>query len=1534
MAGQKLVFDILGKPRHGRIMEAVDNVDRSITTSFGEIRNFKDCDVVYGPDGTMYEPKFIVSVVEDAISIINRINEGVIKDFLAALPIVYTFYVPTMATDGSHIFINPGFVMQLLEWCDDSPVGVAFVLIHEVYHNIFKHQEREAQVADKVTDHRKANRAQDYEINWVIEHSYPDKIIFHDMEEEDLMDSDLVDENGERAQLFAGITEACKGLINDKFRNMVWENIYDKLDEIEEEIPDEPEEQEADIEIVYSKDFEDGFRDGVEDAIRALRAQGLVESAYNAVNFMRFSLLEAQKVQHDGTYDDGYNEGYARVMKMIDELINGGGGAPPGGPGGGGTPPPMPKIKEAPFKNLPKIKLTFDPPTPEGGQSDPNAPDLNQPEIEMPNPSKQSGKGGSGSGKGQSDEQDPNTPQDGKGGDKGGQPGGQPSGGQPGGGQPGGGQPGGGQPGGDPTGQDGEGDGEGGENPTGKPGTGTGSGNGDDYENADNDTGILGQGKSTVGGNQPKGTSGTGGTGSPQGGTGSPQGGSGIQQGGSTGTGTGTPGSPQGGTGGESIEDLRKKIEGVKANAPVQKPKVIAASGGYSGKDGASAGQHVISKEEGQKLAAEAGYDDGSDSETYMGKEDPFKDVDAVRKALQGLKANSTITGSNGTPGCGVLDMIDNVLVSIYKPTIDWKKTLGKYLKGVAVNIEDIGYNKKGIVYGRYNRLQDIEGQSAKRMLICIDTSGSVIYSGDYLRHIVANVSEICYKLGIQKINIIQFSDGVYKDTEIKRSNLPPASQFAINADKSGGTSFMPVFNYIKKEYTEKHKSFQSVIFFTDDDLFSCAIPKQQDLRYANRIIWFVLTSNPKKMPYGKLIGITQDQFNSQLTNFETNESIETRDYMNKRIYKIDEAGVFGNYKKAGAAKRLERETAAEIAARSAEADPEAGEAPVAPQAPAAPKKKLTIMQKRQLAIDAIMQNGQFETGASLARKEEIYKAVKDWLKNVCNIDLYLNKESIKTGYWAPKEYAYITPWNTIEVVGDLRLMGSKCFQTWPVECVFENVTGSVDMGFDNTLTQLPKGLPLKVNGNVRCTNMKRLTNLDGFPGMVSGKVLISACPGITTLFGAPMRCQYFMSDNFGFEEYIDYVKTTYNKIIESRKAKAGKRLDEAFASNKLRQLFNNPANKEALELGVRKINIMWSEIPDEIIHGVYNNVLEFINLRKKGKNTTGTGFGIYILSDKNDKIYAIGTGNNEGKWKGNGGWLYVRPDFIDILEDRRNLAYRANQGYSDAIDDCKRMGIKYSKADVAPKLTKRVRDMHDFVWAHLYLVPDLCAKSYIIVGHNNMLDRRGTNAPEDFNYDNSSTYRANLQESRRKAIAGILVQGRNLNPNDPAYRRYFEQAFMTDAKYIERFANVKSVFEVRSYVSALIEAVNAHATKTRKALLEAHSNGVIDDDIFDCLYNKFTQSYLKTFRKNASDCMAVIDKIVADKKFDSEAASVKGDMENVYRRQDAWTNLPTKWMSTYTAVISSLSEIMAGIWNTSKGRGDEVLAKYGNSVN
>ena len=156
----------------------------------------------------------------------------------------------------------------------------------------------------------------------------------------------------------------------------------------------------------------------------------------------------------------------------------------------------------------------------------------------------------------------------------------------------------------------------------------------------------------------------------------------------------------------------------------------------------------------------------------------------------------------------------------------------------------------------------------------------------------------------------------------------------------------------------------------------------------------------------------------------------------------------------------------------------------------------------------------------------------------------------------------------------------------------------------------------------------------------------------------------------------------------------------------------------------------------------------------------------------------------------------------------------------------------------------------------------------------------------------------------------------------------------MTDAKYIEKFANVRSIFEIRGYINSLITAVNEHASKARKALIEAHANGIIDDEIFDGLYGHFTQSYIKQFRSDASDCLAAIDRIIATKKYSEFAKAYRDSMQSMYKNPDEWTSMPRKWMKAYTNAISNLAEIMSGIYRATHGRADEVRAEAAGYVN
>ena len=72
-------------------------------------------------------------------------------------PVIYTWIVPTMATDGIRLFINPEFAANL-PW-----LGKIFVIIHEIMHCILMHDKR-----GEGTDHELFNIAADYEINALI----------------------------------------------------------------------------------------------------------------------------------------------------------------------------------------------------------------------------------------------------------------------------------------------------------------------------------------------------------------------------------------------------------------------------------------------------------------------------------------------------------------------------------------------------------------------------------------------------------------------------------------------------------------------------------------------------------------------------------------------------------------------------------------------------------------------------------------------------------------------------------------------------------------------------------------------------------------------------------------------------------------------------------------------------------------------------------------------------------------------------------------------------------------------------------------------------------------------------------------------------------------------------------------------------------------------------------------------------------------------------------------------------------------------
>ena len=167
--------------------------------------------------------------------------------------IIYTDnpHIRTMATDGRSIYINPAFADLLINNSPLGPQGVEFVLVHEALHVLLDHVIKYARMKDQgFGDHNRANRAQDCEVNYIIEYL--------------LFDNDgnpLFDE---------GTTNELKGMINKEWgdKGMTWEEMYplipaNNLKPLEKK--------------KMSPEWNKGFIDGYNEYLKELRKNNLIE---------------------------------------------------------------------------------------------------------------------------------------------------------------------------------------------------------------------------------------------------------------------------------------------------------------------------------------------------------------------------------------------------------------------------------------------------------------------------------------------------------------------------------------------------------------------------------------------------------------------------------------------------------------------------------------------------------------------------------------------------------------------------------------------------------------------------------------------------------------------------------------------------------------------------------------------------------------------------------------------------------------------------------------------------------------------------------------------------------------------------------------------------------------------------------------------------------------------------------------------------------------------------------------------------------
>lgn len=134
-------------------MNEIKHINESSNWGDSNGKRWEDYDTIVCPDGQVIDMVKLIDEQQRAKAALIHIMP-VFGGFVNKLRHIYTFRVPTQATDGVNIFVNPQFTYNL------DLTGKVFVMAHEIMHCVLNHLRR-----GKSHDPERSNIAADYEVN-------------------------------------------------------------------------------------------------------------------------------------------------------------------------------------------------------------------------------------------------------------------------------------------------------------------------------------------------------------------------------------------------------------------------------------------------------------------------------------------------------------------------------------------------------------------------------------------------------------------------------------------------------------------------------------------------------------------------------------------------------------------------------------------------------------------------------------------------------------------------------------------------------------------------------------------------------------------------------------------------------------------------------------------------------------------------------------------------------------------------------------------------------------------------------------------------------------------------------------------------------------------------------------------------------------------------------------------------------------------------------------------------------------------------
>jgi hypothetical protein len=248
--------------------------------------------------------------------------------------------------------------------------------------------------------------------------------------------------------------------------------------------------------------------------------------------------------------------------------------------------------------------------------------------------------------------------------------------------------------------------------------------------------------------------------------------------------------------------------------------RIAKADGVCRGVGSFNSENHIMSEEQSDEL-----HKMNKVSKERSVKDAPYRDdagLFGILNSIYGSRLRKELFTDGDIDASTIVDKVEQRIRNNHKSKMNWLKELKRFFKHKSGKLVKTLEKTRTILGGKddpYSRRLEFKGDSGNKLVIFLDTSGSVLGSPDVLEQFIAEIQSIAKKCELKTVDLILFNDCIdYNNSQrdIKVGRIK-RSDWEVQVS-SGGTNYPPVYNYIY-DYYVKDKRVSAIMIMSDADV-------------------------------------------------------------------------------------------------------------------------------------------------------------------------------------------------------------------------------------------------------------------------------------------------------------------------------------------------------------------------------------------------------------------------------------------------------------------------------------------------------------------------------------------------------------------------------------------------------------------------------------------------------------------------------------------------------------------------------------------